>query len=176
MWCDIESFIGEELPKCIKLILPSCAYDSITTIKFLSESSISDMEEYIVNEEKHILQKMDCHHSSIYQRQNKFKFSPGHRTLLLVLPNYVTEMCKIRSEGQTDGCQSQEFSVILRELIRTADINAKRDKNHACYDKIIRFFFAYIYLLCGKNCYETLNRNLPIPSTKTIRKLSICFF
>lgn len=78
--------------------------------------------------------------------------------------------------SQTDVTDSNieldtgKFSVILTELLRTAEQNFKKSKHANQYNDIIKYFSTYIFLLCGRTCYETLHKNLPIPSTKTIRK------
>lgn len=139
----------------------------------LCGKNINDMEEYVFENSQHIFKDLNCRHSEFYKtqatEQGKFKFLPGHRTLLLVLPSYVTKMSETRP-NQINTLQEESFSVLLGELIKSAQNNAGKEKHHVRYTDIIRHFFTYVYLLCGRNCYETLNRNLPIPSTKTIRK------
>lgn len=57
---------------------------------------------------------------------------------------------------------------MLSKLIESANTNRNKSKNAYQYDDIVKNFATYIFLLCGRTCYETLNKNLPIPSTKTI--------
>lgn len=63
-----------------------------------------------------------------------------------------------------------DYSVILSKLIESANKNKNISKHAYQYDEIVKNFSTYIFLLCGRTCYETLNKNLPIPSTKTICK------
>lgn len=63
-----------------------------------------------------------------------------------------------------------EYSVILTELLKTANNNFNKSKHAYQYNAIVRYFSTYVFLLCSRRCYETLNKNLPIPSTKTICK------
>lgn len=65
---------------------------------------------------------------------------------------------------------------ILNKLIKTAEFNELKDKNHATYSDEIRYFATYIFLLCGRSCYEMLRSNLPIPSVKTICKIAYVLF
>lgn len=65
---------------------------------------------------------------------------------------------------------SNEYSFILNEMIKTAESNMYRDKNHVIYSDTIRYFSTYVFLLCGRSCYEMLRSNLPLPSVKTICK------
>lgn len=64
--------------------------------------------------------------------------------------------------------EQTEYSVILSQLIKTAERNKNKSKHANYYSDTIKYFSTYIFLLCGRTCYETLCRNLPIPSTKTI--------
>lgn len=49
--------------------------------------------------------------------------------------------------------------------------NQGKSKNARQYNDAIRLFSTYIFLLCGRTCYETLSKSLPMPSTKTICKI-----
>lgn len=172
-WCKLENVIGEPLPRCIKHILCSCAFDSLITIEHLNEEYVKLIEQH-VSDNRNILYELECKHSCHYQSQSLFKFLPGHRILLIDLKKHVKKLREHTSQ-RFNGSDTIDthFSAILTELLKTAELNADTDKNHAQYSDTIRYFFTYIYLQCGKSCYETLNRNLPIPSTKTIRKISI---
>lgn len=173
-WCKLENFLGEPLPRCIKHILLSCAFDSLLIIEHLNEEFVKLIECH-VSENRNILHDLECKHSNYYQNQSPFKFLPGHRILLNSLNEHVRRLREYTSQQDHSGSDNNDkhFSTILTELLKTAESNAVMDKNHARYSDTIRFFFTYIYLQCGKGCYETLNRNLPIPSTKTIRKIFI---
>lgn len=60
-------------------------------------------------------------------------------------------------------------------MVKIARQNADKDKNHAQYSDSIRFSATYVFLLGGRSAYEFLNSNLPLPSTKTIRKFLLFF-
>lgn len=135
----------------------------------LSESSILDIEEYITNSYKNIFHEFTCRHTDIYKTQTHFKFLPGHRLLLLSLPNHAMKISP-QIENRISTTQNQSFSVVLNELIKTAELNSGREMHHVRYSDIVRYFSTVIFLLGGKNLYETLVKNLPIPSSKTIRE------
>lgn len=163
---DLDNTIYKVLPSCVKKILFASGYDNVITIASITKESIVDLEKYIETYGRATIQSLNCRHAYLYQQQQpKFVFLPAHRFILRNLPNFVSKQID-------DSVKSDEkFSVILKALVETARVNATKDKNHHVYDDKIRFFFTYIYLLCGRQCYETLSRNLPIPSTMTIRKL-----
>lgn len=85
-----------------------------------------------------------------------------------LLPNGSTNM--ITNTDSNNDEVIEQYSVILTELIKTANKNKNRSKNGYQYEDIVKYFSTYIFLLCGRTCYETLNKNLPMPSTKTICK------
>lgn len=165
-WRDIEKEIGS-IPPCLKVLLNATGYDSFASIIELSSEKICELEQYITS--NGIVGDLECCHSQTYKNQKKFAFLPGHRTILKTLPETIK---KINSDRQ-ENLNLNHRSVVLNELIKCSDENAQKNKNQAQYSQIIKDFFTYIYLLGGKNCYETLKANLPIPSTKTIRKFDL---
>lgn len=168
-WSQIENIIGEEIPSCIKIILHTSGFDSLTSIEKLCEKKIVEIEGFIDSCKQNVVSKLSCCHSEQYKEQKQFKILPGHRAIMETLPAYAK---KIREDGiKSNKTDINSFSVVLSELIKTAEANALKDKHHASYSDINRYFSTYIYLLSGRSCYETLQQNLPIPSTKTICKL-----
>lgn len=182
-WANLEQYIGFEVPICLKILLWKSGFDSMFSVKQISEKSLDDIEQYIQMNRKKIFLEIfplldtnaDIHE---YDQQPVFKFLPGHRCILLDLPQSIKNMQADSSIFANRSintvpkieCDSfiPEYSVILSALIKTAKKNHNMPKNHNQYDDIIRYFSTYIFLLCGRTCYETLNKNLPMPSTKTI--------
>lgn len=165
----MESIV--EIPEFIKNLLQSTGFDSLSQLMLITEEAIHDIETYVQLNKDEVINDFSGKYSETYKQQTTFKLLPAHRNLLRRLPKYTEELIESRAKSKinfNDEC----FSVILRELIKTAYNNAEKDKNHQVYSDEIRYFCTYIYLLCGKQCYETLYRNLPIPSTKTVSKLT----
>lgn len=162
-WFEIENELGN-IPSCIKTILNVSGYDCLASISELNEQKICELEQHITIHELNVIANLTCCHSEKYKKQQRFNFLPGHRATLRILPDAVEKILasRLRASG------SQSHTAILNELIKTSNTNSKKNKNHAEYSDMIKDFFTYIYLLSGKHCYETLNANLPIPSTKTI--------
>lgn len=175
IWKKIERKIGDKVPLCVKMCLEFCAYDSLNVLKELNELKIVEIEEYITDCGQDMVNDLYCCHSEKYKKQTKFKFLPGHRSILKILPEKISGIFENHNELRNlflntpvNSEANKEFSVILNELIKSSQINAHKSKNHAEYSDTIRYFFTYVYLLSGKSAYETLQKNLPIPSTKTI--------
>lgn len=159
-WKKIEEIINEPLPICVKKILTVCAYDTLASPKSVSIDSCVEIENHINLNSRQTIQELNCCHSDHYKKQSHFKLLPGHRDLIISLS-------KISLLSQENSGKS-EFSRMLKEFIHTAIENGERDCPR--YSDTIKWFATYVFLLCGRSCYEVLNHNLPLPSTKTIRK------
>lgn len=164
-WLKIEEIIGEPLPICIKKIMSSCAYDTFMSLKSITLESCVEIETHINANSRSIIQDLDCCHSDYYKKQDQFKLLPGHRDLITSLSK-IDLVSKDNCGNSYDVTHKSKFSCVLEELIKTAIENADRDCPK--YGDTIRWFATYIFLLCGRSCYEMLNHNLPLPSTKTI--------
>lgn len=187
-WAALENVFGQRVPMFLKLLLWKTGYDSLLSVKQISTDAVKELEEYIQRKKNQIFPEIfaelnnfgnDDHSLSGYNDQEVFEFLPGHRTILMSFRNNIENMQlqivdQLRDDATYGTDQSMDigkYSVILRELIKTADHNWNKSKYANQYNDVVKYFSTYIFLLCGKVCYETLNKNLPIPSTKTICKL-----
>lgn len=166
----ISTFFGEEFPECVEKILFVCGYDTIASLRNVNINSILEIERQTRLYFRGTIHRLTCCHSEFYKEQNKFEFLPGHRELILEMPEYV-KLYLVKTKTQETPTQNGAFSTVLNALIETAQQNSNRDKNHAQYDDVIRFFSTYIFISSGRSCYEVLNDNLPMPSTKTVCEL-----
>lgn len=154
------------------LLVPLCVLKILDELGFYSNStSISviqpdDIEQHIKQELCFIVNDFDCYNSETYQNQKVFCLLPGHRKLILKLKNHLQEM----KTSEQEACLHQnnklnpinEFSFLLKTLIETANKLLTQYQ----YNKTIRNFAVYIYLQCGKMCYETICGNLPLPQPR----------
>lgn len=163
VWNKIESFIDEKLPECIKIILSLCGYNTMSSFRKINLESVTQIERAVNTHFQQQIRELKCCHSTYYINQTDFEFLPGHRDLILSLPEYLPPIEKFTLE---DFTQKTEFSPILSSMIETAQQNANRDVNK--YDDVVRLFSTYTFLLSGRSAYEFLNQNLPLPSTRTI--------
>lgn len=158
-WEFIEREIGGTIPNCVKDFMVVSGFETVASLKNITSDTIIETEQYINNNARRTIENLTCKHSKIYQEQNEFKFLPGHRNLLL---NFPTFSCNVEKHVK--------FSLPLQKMIETAEKNFNKLKFHNKYDDVIRFFATYVFLQCGRSCYEFLSRNLPFPSIKTICK------
>lgn len=168
-WCEIK------LPLCVKKILIFSAYECANSLRLLNEEKIVEIEKYVSDFGRSIIDELNCCHSEKYRNQRTFKFLPGHRSLLMSHVSYAKKISEINFDKKVADLPKQcdePYSVVLREWIKSAQINSKKPKNQASYSDVIRYFCTFVYLTGGRASYDILQRNLPIPSTKTIRKCS----
>lgn len=76
-WKKIENVLGETLPQCIKAILSSCGYDTLISLKCISEQSLSEIESHINTNARSIINALNCCHSEHYKNISEFKLIPG---------------------------------------------------------------------------------------------------
>lgn len=183
IWLKVGKILGERVPACIQKILSSCGYYNLTSLGNISQENIVEIEEQ-VNGYRNVIQELDCCFQDFYKNQDKFQFLPGHSSFIMTMSKHVSSYIKQRNEhGQREDHYSNHdsnfielcmqypgFSVIMKELINSAFHIQSTTINNVRYSDNIVFFFTYIFILCGRSCYEILQQNLPIPSIDTIRK------
>lgn len=186
-WSNIEKFVGDEVPMFLKQLLWKCGYDSMISIKEISSDAIDNLEKHIQKNRNQILGEIllklddsggNDHSLSEYKKQEVFEFIPGHHSILLSLPSKIKCMQLQTVNHATSGSDESTvltsselpvgYSVVLKKLLETADRNRNKSKNANQFDDDIKYFSTYIFLISSRTCYETLCKNLPIPSTKTI--------
>lgn len=153
---DLEKILNEKIPHDILKILDGCYFDSAISLSSITSSTIDEIEQY-VNENTDVVK------NTSYEGVLPFKLKPGHKSFLLQLPIRL-------KESNFDNKGHGDFSRILKTFIETAENNFGRHPNGFRYDEINRHFSTFVYLMCGKACYEALSANLPIPTANTIRK------
>lgn len=155
----MEIYLKENIPNDIELILERNGFDSKLALESLDENLIAEIEQQ-ANDDRSILA------NTSYENVVTFKFKPGHRIYLLNLRKQMN----LWSEAENVSHDTSAFSYMLQKFVQTAEAHVGKHPKGCRYDKSIQLFSTYIYLMCGKNCYETLSANLPIPSANAIRR------
>lgn len=164
---DVEPILSAlEIPDYIVNILRNSGFESLSALALLEANSIDEIEKF-VNENRLLVV------DTIYNNKKEFKFLPGHRALLLNLPRNIEKYQN--SNKHSSHPNYEKFPSVLKSLFEAAESNIGKHPNAARYNDIIRYFSTYIYLLCGKACYETLCANLPLPKAGTICKYSLIY-
>lgn len=160
----LESVIEEQIPECLVYILTAAGYASQGALKRITSSSVTRIEQYF-NSNFERLSSGLC--GSSYEHMKPFQILPGHRAIIESFPQYMEQVKTVKAMPVQ---HSTIFSCILKLLVETAENNHGREPKGRRYDDSLTFFATYIYLICGRACYETLSANLPWPQASTICK------
>lgn len=133
----------------------------------MTEANLIDLENYI-SENKSIVENInaECLHIKNYQDGKKFKFLPGHKTIILNLSQGINR--DINLSTNSIMIENPAFSPLLRSLIKTALNNYEKIPTQKIYPDLLKDFSIYLYIMAGKACYEVIAANLPLPSAGTI--------
>lgn len=182
MWNSFEIFLNEEILDCIKIILSACGYDNEISIENLKEVDLNLIDEYLNRPTmRNVISSLTCCKSEIYKAQEKFQILPGHRVYILNLSRqmhskreeYLEMLANTTISGLSSMDQAQNepaHTFLLKELIANSINNFKKVPTSRRYSEIIQDFSTYIYILCGRYCYEVISKNLPMPQASTICK------
>lgn len=77
-----------EFPNCIKTLLLSAGYDINSSLANLNAEKIAEIEQYL-NLNKGIIENLDCCYSEEYKSLDIFQFLPGHKAILLMIPDMI---------------------------------------------------------------------------------------
>lgn len=168
---NLEVLIGENIPECVKKILVFCGYNTISSLKNISVKNVEEIEDFVNkgSSGRELIKSFDCCYKKTYSEQTEFHFLPGHKSVVLALP----EIAHQYSQQKRFEIPSH-FPFILRELIETAENN--KDKFRPMYSDAIKSIGTFLFLKCGRSSYEFLSKNLPLPSINLIRKFVSVFF
>lgn len=193
IFTSMEFFLGMKIPNCVKTILIGSGYDNKLCLDCINKEKLKEIENFARRSLHDTINNLSCCHSESYKSEiqlGRFEFIPGHSTLILKFPAIIAEIeqsnqletkSKILAEMSTQLCfwekldevcskvkSEPAFSILLKEFIQTALTNFEKLPNSKRYSEVIKYFSIYIYILCGRNCYEILSSNLPMPASSTV--------
>lgn len=77
-----------DFPNCVKTLLFSAGYDRNSNLASLNAEKIEEIEKHL-NLDKDIIENLDCCYSEEYKKLNEFRFLPGHKALILMIPDLI---------------------------------------------------------------------------------------
>lgn len=168
----IEKEMGERLPQPIAFILNETGFSTKIALKGINpDSTITQIEKFINKNYERLSRGLI---GSIYENIQPFEIAPGHRVVIESIPQYMERIKTVKQISEFDTV-ANDFSFVLKMLIETAENNSGREPTGRRYNETIQHFATYIYLMCGRACYETLCTNLPLPQANTICKKTECY-
>lgn len=111
----LEKFNGSQYPLCIKTILRHAAYDSKNSCLLLDEKTIAEVEQYIVETGREIIENLTCCNSASYRNQKMFRFLPGNKSAILDIPNQIRNM-------ESMNCKRRKPLAEFKLLMTSADL------------------------------------------------------
>lgn len=113
----LEEFNGTTFPLCIKELLQDAAYNTKTSLMLLNEKTLAEIENYLVNNGKNVIDNLSCCYSAVYRNQQVFSFLLGHKSYILAIPDQIREM---NSANKKKRRPMNEF----KKLMTSAELKA----------------------------------------------------
>lgn len=98
-WEKLEKVSKEKLPVCVKHLLVTAAYDTLGALKCIDESKITEIETYL-SADRSWVDELHCCRSEDYKKQANFRFLPGHRAIILAIPDQLNKMNEISVQSK----------------------------------------------------------------------------
>lgn len=103
-------------------MLVASGYNTLALLQHVSDIELYEIENH-VNEHREILIALDDPISKIYQQQEIVRFLPGHRALILNIPQLITNY----TNGLAETCvknirkpeSEEEFNITIRTRLQT---------------------------------------------------------
>lgn len=160
----------------MRRILEASGYDTEISLSALNEANLLRVESFAQESLQHVIAELHCSHCEVYQKQSNFQFIPGHRTFILEIPTKLQSNSKPVTLSMLCQKLIDRLSImptatdLLNEFLKAVVINENTCKTRNRYSEVIQYFSIYIYMLCGRHCYEILSNNLPMPEAVTVRE------
>lgn len=100
IWTQFEEYIGSAVPNDIKVILNESGFDNLLSLVSLKEENIIQIENYLSNN-KQIFQYLKEYKDT--DSTEVFRLKPGHRALIVGLPNRVEKYLQHVKDSKKDS-------------------------------------------------------------------------
>lgn len=157
----LENQIDKVIPKEVVYILTASGFDSKFSIKNLTHESIKEIEGFFNTNYSELSNGLV---GTRYENTRPFRILPGHQALIKSLPQYIEHIQEINQPPAA----TNDFSYVLKLILESAENNIGREPKGRRYNESLSSYATFIYLMCGRACYEALSANLPIPQANTI--------
>lgn len=102
----------------MKNLLIAAGYDINSSLENLNASKIQEMEEFLDGNE--LIGKLECCYSTEYKAMIKFRFLPGHKAIILAIPNML------RSKKSSVLTDQELKSDLIKKLMSSMGMYARK--------------------------------------------------
>lgn len=102
----LQCYLQNQIPEDIIIILRQTGYDTTLALETLTFEEIGNLEEYITEERKDIINLLN---NTAYLNLNPFALLPGHKAVLLGLKKKLEQFQNFQSESEQGKHRSQRL-------------------------------------------------------------------
>lgn len=118
----MKNFTAEKYPGCVVKLLTAAGFDTILSLSGIDEEKIKEIEVFLTSN-KQFVNELKCCQSEWYKELEHFQFLPGHKAIILALPEKIKEMTTEKSKSklclnQNNSAQDEELKThLIKNLI-----------------------------------------------------------
>lgn len=107
--------MGNAIPELLVKILVTAGYDNAISISEFNENDLEIVQNYTCGNLKELVKQYE-----VYNSEGQFEFLPGHRKLLLALPNKVQSYLKEKLKSKNEN-ENEEHLLSAEEQLKDDD-------------------------------------------------------
>lgn len=99
------------------MLLERAAYDTLNSMKAIDTAKICDIEAYLMEHRSTWIDDIRCCKSEEYKKQTTFHFLPGHKTILLAIPEQIKQMSGAKQTTKVSKKKDRSDEELKQNLI-----------------------------------------------------------
>lgn len=116
---------------CIKSLLTGAGYNTLLSLIGIDEAMIKKTEDFL-NANNHFIHQLNCCYNEHYKQLERFEFLPGHKSIILEIPNQIRAY-QNRKSGRKEHGKEPSTEHVTKQLME--QLQAKLIKNLLNYTK-----------------------------------------
>lgn len=118
----------ENFPTCVKSLLINSGYNILQSLKNLDEIKVDAIETFF-DQNKELVNQLECSHKDTYKDLETFKFLPGHRTLILSLSEIMPEIEQIilKKKANKSRARAKPANTCLKKKKKKSEAAVKQE-------------------------------------------------